>query len=360
MVDFLYSDGSQEIANAARLDGTPHTACEPGDKQANGIAERQVQEIKLCTASNLAQAGLPHPYWVYAMNHAMMGLNVVRGEGGEPTPWENRFGEAFPGRLVPFGAAVTFHPNRENKGRTSLPFADKAVEGIFLGYHRTAGEQWKGEYEVAFFSDFAKVPLIHGYKPARVEVLPVRTSRLYVPDGPWVFPLRERYVRENGTLGGAEVAQEMLRNADLLWGQLGDVERPALKDVLELAPEHWPTRPVEAKPAQASAPPPAIADAPRVAPAAGSPEPDGKPAILGSIPIHKFPHKVNWNRLSADGLPHVIARPDDTASSTWEGWKGDIGCGRWQNWIYHRTDKSLRLPKTWAEARNMISEEALE
>ena len=207
-IKFMYSDGSKEIANACRLEQVPHTACEPGDKQANGIAERQVQEIKLTTASNLAQAGLPHPYWVYAMNHAMMALNVTRRASGEATPWEARFGEAFPGRMIPFGAAVAFHPNRENRGRTELPFADKAVEGIFLGYHRTIGEQWKGDYEVAFFSDFAKIPLVHGYKPSRVEVLPIRTPRVFVPDGPWTFPLRERYVRENGTLGGAAVAEE--------------------------------------------------------------------------------------------------------------------------------------------------------
>ena len=31
-----------------------------------------------------------------------------------------------------------------------MSFADKAVDGIFMGYHLGAGCRWKGEYEAAF------------------------------------------------------------------------------------------------------------------------------------------------------------------------------------------------------------------
>ena len=64
-----------------------------------------------------------------------------------------------------------------------MPFADKAVEGIFLGYILEPGCLWKGEYEVAFFAEFANVPLLHGHMPTRVEVVPQRTSRIYINDG---------------------------------------------------------------------------------------------------------------------------------------------------------------------------------
>ena len=106
----------------------------------------------------------------------------------------------------------------------------------------------------------------------------------------------------------------MLRNAELLWGQQeasysvgAGAERPALKDVLDLPPELWPTRPAQVVPAQAAIPTPALEDAPRGAGSLADAEPDGKPAILGAISVHSFPHDVVWTRVSADGYPHVVA-----------------------------------------------------
>ena len=104
-INYMYSDGSGEIEAACKMDYINHDACAPGDKQANGIAERQVQEVKLATASNVAQAGLSHPYWSFAMRHAMMAWNITpkRDRG---TPWELRFSERFLGMSIPFGARI--------------------------------------------------------------------------------------------------------------------------------------------------------------------------------------------------------------------------------------------------------------
>ena len=77
-INYMYSDGSGDIDLTCRLDGIQHDTCMPGDKQGNGIAERQVQEVKLLTASNLAQAGLSHPYWAYAMRHSSIAWNTTK------------------------------------------------------------------------------------------------------------------------------------------------------------------------------------------------------------------------------------------------------------------------------------------
>ena len=66
-----------------------------------------------------------------------------------------------------------------------------------------------------------------------------------------------------------------------------------------------------------------------------------------------------WTRVGANGHPHVVVRPILTTTSQWEGWSGVLGGGRWQNLMYHRTDKGLRKPKSWFGARTMIGEEAV-
>ena len=46
-VQYVYSDGAGEINFACKVNNILHDSCMPGEKQANGIAERQVQEVKL-------------------------------------------------------------------------------------------------------------------------------------------------------------------------------------------------------------------------------------------------------------------------------------------------------------------------
>ena len=76
----------------------------PGDPQGNGMAERHVQEVNYGTAVGLGQAGLPHTYWNYAMFYFETAWNIDHHRNLDKTPWELRFGEPFPGRVIPFGA----------------------------------------------------------------------------------------------------------------------------------------------------------------------------------------------------------------------------------------------------------------
>ena len=88
----------------------PHDRSEAADPQSNGIAERQIQEIKQATIANLRQSGLPHRYWHYAMKHGEMALNITTRKQGETTPWELRFGEKFKGQLIPLWSTGILHP----------------------------------------------------------------------------------------------------------------------------------------------------------------------------------------------------------------------------------------------------------
>ena len=69
----------------AYIGESPHDTSEAGDPAGNGIAERQIQEVKLGTACNLSQAGLPHRYWDFAMRHWVM-ANNLRLRHYEATP----------------------------------------------------------------------------------------------------------------------------------------------------------------------------------------------------------------------------------------------------------------------------------
>ena len=66
-VRYLYTDGSDELKAIADIDLVPHDSSEPGDPQANGMAEQHVLEVKQGVAAPPSQAGLPHKYWCYAI-----------------------------------------------------------------------------------------------------------------------------------------------------------------------------------------------------------------------------------------------------------------------------------------------------
>ena len=79
------------------------------------MAEQHVLEVKQGVAAALAQAGLPHKYWCYAINYFETAWNISQHRGLDKTPWELRFGELFPAQSIPFGAAVTYLPHRASR-----------------------------------------------------------------------------------------------------------------------------------------------------------------------------------------------------------------------------------------------------
>ena len=89
----------------------------------------------------LIQAGLPSPFWPYAVRYFCLARNVLKPYGDDgSTPWWNRFEEVFqvlwsnstkrqPGTLITFGSLVKFLPSK-TKTSEKQKMQPKAVEGV--------------------------------------------------------------------------------------------------------------------------------------------------------------------------------------------------------------------------------------
>ena len=115
-ISHCQSDGSGEFGWVCKVEGISHDKTQPGDAQSKGIAEGFVQVSKLGTTAALCQAGLPHPYWHWALLYNEVSSNITEHEGRpEKMPWRARFGEEFPGFRIPFGAGIKFVPPPASK-----------------------------------------------------------------------------------------------------------------------------------------------------------------------------------------------------------------------------------------------------
>ena len=114
-----------------------------------------------------------------------------------------------------------------------MPLVEEAVECACMGYQLGAGCRWSAEYELALVEQFAKAPLFHGHMPKKLDVMPPRTVKFKVQDEQWAFPLSGRYLRESGTLEGADVAADKMTNA----GCSGQTRQTREEGQLE-----WPSR----------------------------------------------------------------------------------------------------------------------
>ena len=95
---------------------------------------------------------------------------------------KDRFGEAFDGLMVPFGAKVLYWNNPEQKVTGESKFSSTGVDGVFLGYHVQPGLNWRKEYLVAPLKGFKQA-----LEAGNLQVL--RSKRMELPPGKFVFPL---------------------------------------------------------------------------------------------------------------------------------------------------------------------------
>ena len=68
------------------------------------------------------------------------------------SPWYKKYGEVFPGKIIPFGCGVYFKPMKWSPISKAAPAMSF---GIFMGYRLAPGGKWNGEYLVADLDDFA-------------------------------------------------------------------------------------------------------------------------------------------------------------------------------------------------------------
>eukprot|EP00973_Karenia_brevis_P080472 11165493-Karenia_brevis.AAC.1 len=58
------------------------------------------------------------------------------------TPFENRCGIKFGGPFIPFGAQVHYKPASPTGSDMLHKYGEKALSGIFAGYHQQCGGGW--------------------------------------------------------------------------------------------------------------------------------------------------------------------------------------------------------------------------
>jgi len=208
IIECLYADNSGEIASACALLGILRKTGEAGDPQGNGVAERQIQEVKLGSAANLARAGMPHQYWHHAMRHWCCARNAEsRGRTDSAadmmTPHQHRFGEPFEAMRVPFGARVQFMPTRVSRHwNQTKPFEPKLIEGIFLGWRMHPGGRWSSLYCIAALADFEELRLLRGLEDCGRIIYPQDVHRVEIPtEWDYLPSTREIHVRKHHSRG---------------------------------------------------------------------------------------------------------------------------------------------------------------
>ena len=101
---------------------------------------------------------------------------------------------------------MRFKPSPLAKGNAPKNSPDTRY-GVFLGWMLQPGGHWKGDYRVADLEDFAGMDLHADDLPAKCRVHVQKISVLKFDNTePVVFPLREKYEFNNGTLSGIEQA----------------------------------------------------------------------------------------------------------------------------------------------------------
>ena len=103
--DYFWTDGARELTLACKQLKAAHDSTQPGNKRQNAVAERSNAILQDGARTLLMTAGLPPPYWVYAIRYFALCHNTQK-RGEDETPWKARFGEEFDSPLILFGSAV--------------------------------------------------------------------------------------------------------------------------------------------------------------------------------------------------------------------------------------------------------------
>jgi hypothetical protein len=179
----LYSDNAPEIVKAADELEWSHPRAPPYRHQAVGKIEVENRITKSNARCNLDQAGFPHEWWPSAAEYANMAENILPIADGRPVPYERRFKEPFPGKIIPYGQLVHYRPPPPVL-RTLPTFSRKTIPGVFIKWRFQPGHKFHDEYDV--------VPLyaFQGEKKNRIPVHTVKGKELIVHDTPR-FPLAE-------------------------------------------------------------------------------------------------------------------------------------------------------------------------
>ena len=187
----FYSDSGKELIAAADHLNWCHTTSTPYIHHQNGVVEREIRRVEEGIRAFLERVGFDHRWWPLASQCFCMNLNCTPPADGAATPWEDRHGTAFPGKVLPFGCAIHFKPNESMAAK--LPkFGPNGLPGVFLGYYIQPGGRWNGEYLVAWIEHF-KLAADPSIKKGR-KIPFFRVREIVVDESrPPFFPLSDDY-----------------------------------------------------------------------------------------------------------------------------------------------------------------------
>ena len=140
----IYSDHSQEFGKYCEDLAGNHSSSKPHRSETNRIAEKTVRRIKEGTSAVLLQSGLDEKWWADSMECYCYLRNIQDLLSEWKTPYENRFGVALNGPVIPFGVMEEYHLISAKDLSRLHQFSPKVLQGIFLGYAlHAAGESGK-------------------------------------------------------------------------------------------------------------------------------------------------------------------------------------------------------------------------
>ena len=162
-ITYCYTDGARELQAACQELKIAHDATVPGNKRQNCHAERTNGIVQVGARALMLQAGLPAPFWPYAIEYYCLSYNL-QSRGGEPSPWIKRFGTEFMAPMLPFGSTVRYMP--QPNSMITRPKLDSPTNiGIFLGYVRKAGDSYGDVSRVCPLSELVGLNMFTGKKP---------------------------------------------------------------------------------------------------------------------------------------------------------------------------------------------------
>ena len=183
-VGVVYTDNSPEFCAAIKEYGVVHQTSVEYLDSTKSVVEREARTILEGARSNLVQANIVISMWPYAVRHHCMAMNLSEQLTGDRSPWDLRNKRDFSGKIIPFGCLVYFWEDRKRPDSIAGKMSPSSAQGVFLGYHIQAGHVWRDEYLVAHLDGL-------DYRLADGSVKVIRTKRLELPDGDFVFPLRK-------------------------------------------------------------------------------------------------------------------------------------------------------------------------
>ena len=77
------------------------------------------------------------------MRHFCFARNVTDNNNtNKKTPWESRFGTKFAGKIIPFGAAIMYHPLSPKDQAKQHEFDSRLRPGLFGYYSQCQSGKW--------------------------------------------------------------------------------------------------------------------------------------------------------------------------------------------------------------------------